>query len=333
MPPVPSPTRQLCAVLAGGCVLTDASRRLPAYDGDQHAALTDRAAASGDSTAVLVAPQLQVRADPGLLLNVFAPRLEAAPGVWTPLADLAEDDDVVAALRSVDDVVTGRAEPPARRPDWFRTSWYDEVETWVDDRLTQLGRRRTGPSTPWKVWSMSAVVRIPCDPAPVWFKAACEHFHAEPALTRLVAEMLPGHAPRTIATDDDRGWVLTEDIAGADEHAVPDDIGPATARVLATLQLRSLDHLAEIDAAGVPVRDLGRTGQQLDEILADSVELGELTDDELAAASEQLDPAAFRALLSQSSWLESKVSVGGTALARVREQLDAARSALARNAA
>ncbi|MEA2228640.1 MAG: hypothetical protein QOF04_2270, partial [Solirubrobacteraceae bacterium] len=31
---------------------------------------------------------------------------------------------------------------------------------------------------------------------------------------------------------------------------------------------------------------------------------------------------------AQSSWLESKVSEGGTSLARVREQLQAARAAL-----
>ena len=36
-----------------------------------------------------------------------------------------------------------------------------------------------------------------------------------------------------------------------------------------------------------------------------------------------------RAVLAQSSWLESKASEGGTALARVREQLDAARALLA----
>jgi argininosuccinate lyase len=57
--------------------------------------------------------------------------------------------------------------------------------------------------------------------------------------------------------------------------------------------------------------------------------LGELNDEELRGASERLDPAAFRAVLAQSSWLESKISEGGTALARVREQLAAARAALA----
>ena len=36
----------------------------------------------------------------------------------------------------------------------------------------------------------------------------------------------------------------------------------------------------------------------------------------------------FYAVLAQGAWLESKVSEGGTALARVREQLTSARSVL-----
>ena len=52
-------------------------------------------------------------------------------------------------------------------------------------------------------------------------------------------------------------------------------------------------------------------------------------DEELAAHSELLAAharRATRAVLAQSSWLESKVSEGGTSLARVREQLALARS-------
>ena len=56
--------------------------------------------------------------------------------------------------------------------------------------------------------------------------------------------------------------------------------------------------------------------------------LSELTDEELAELAPQLDPPAFRALLEQSSWLESKVSEGGTSLARVRDQLAQARHVL-----
>ena len=55
------------------------------------------------------------------------------------------------------------------------------------------------------------------------------------------------------------------------------------------------------------------------------------TPEELHARSEKLDDEYY-AVLSQSSWLESKVSAGGTAGVRVREQLVAARQALAAGA-
>jgi argininosuccinate lyase len=55
--------------------------------------------------------------------------------------------------------------------------------------------------------------------------------------------------------------------------------------------------------------------------------LSELGRDELAGASPLLDDE-FYAVLIDGAWLESKVSEGGTSLARVREQLDRARAAL-----
>jgi argininosuccinate lyase len=54
----------------------------------------------------------------------------------------------------------------------------------------------------------------------------------------------------------------------------------------------------------------------------------ELSDQELAELAPGLDPAACRSLLSQQASLESKVSAGGTALERVREQLAQARHIL-----
>jgi argininosuccinate lyase len=55
--------------------------------------------------------------------------------------------------------------------------------------------------------------------------------------------------------------------------------------------------------------------------------LSELSREELAEHSDMLDDE-FYSLLSQGTWLESKVSEGGTALDRVREQLAHARAAL-----
>jgi argininosuccinate lyase len=50
------------------------------------------------------------------------------------------------------------------------------------------------------------------------------------------------------------------------------------------------------------------------------VALSELTEDELTELAPSLD-AAYYEVLAQANWLESKVSEGGTALERVREQL------------
>jgi argininosuccinate lyase len=58
--------------------------------------------------------------------------------------------------------------------------------------------------------------------------------------------------------------------------------------------------------------------------------LSELTAQELSAHSETLgaNHDQFQRVLAQSSWLESKISEGGTSLARVREQLALARATL-----
>jgi len=91
------------------------------------------------------------------------------------------------------------------------------------------------------------------------------------------------------------------------------------------------DHLVK---RGVPFRECHGIVAGLVRVAVDSGRtLAALSDDELAAASDRLDPQAFRELLAQSSWLESKISAGGTSLERVREQLDAARGALALHAA
>jgi argininosuccinate lyase len=55
--------------------------------------------------------------------------------------------------------------------------------------------------------------------------------------------------------------------------------------------------------------------------------LSQLSREELAQHSDALDDS-FYAVLSQGAWLESKESEGGTALARVREQIAHARAAL-----
>jgi argininosuccinate lyase len=82
---------------------------------------------------------------------------------------------------------------------------------------------------------------------------------------------------------------------------------------------------------GVPFREAhGIVAGLVRTALDRGVSLSELTEAELAGHSEVLagNREAFQEVLAQSSWLESKVSEGGTSLARVNEQLILARTVL-----
>ncbi len=79
---------------------------------------------------------------------------------------------------------------------------------------------------------------------------------------------------------------------------------------------------------GVPFRQAhGVVAGLVRHAMAEGKVLSELSREELAAQSPMLDDE-FYAVLGEEAWLESKVSEGGTSLARVREQLDHARAAL-----
>jgi argininosuccinate lyase len=79
---------------------------------------------------------------------------------------------------------------------------------------------------------------------------------------------------------------------------------------------------------GVPFREShGVVAGLVRRALEEGVTLSELPPEALAEHSEVLDDE-FYAVLTEGAWLESKVSVGGTALERVREQLVEARRAL-----
>ena len=79
---------------------------------------------------------------------------------------------------------------------------------------------------------------------------------------------------------------------------------------------------------GVPFREChGIVAGLVRDAVTSGRKLSELTPDELRAHSEHLDQETY-VVLAQSSWLESKISEGGTALVRVREQLVQAQALL-----
>jgi argininosuccinate lyase len=79
---------------------------------------------------------------------------------------------------------------------------------------------------------------------------------------------------------------------------------------------------------GVPFREShGIVAALVRHALDSGKRLSELSQDELAGFSDRLDDEYYD-VLANGSWLESKVSEGGTSSVRVREQLDRARAVL-----
>ena len=80
---------------------------------------------------------------------------------------------------------------------------------------------------------------------------------------------------------------------------------------------------------GMPFREAhGVVGGLVRTAIESGRSLSELDRDELARHSELLDDEYFE-VLAESSWLDSKLSAGGTGAARLDDQLEAARRALA----
>jgi len=102
----------------------------------------------------------------------------------------------------------------------------------------------------------------------------------------------------------------------------------ALARAASDELLAATDIADLLVRRGVPFRESHAiVGGVVRHAVDEGKQLSELTREELAGFSEHLDDEYY-AVLSNGSWLESKVSEGGTASARVREQLDRARAIL-----
>jgi aminoglycoside phosphotransferase (APT) family kinase protein len=176
-------------------------------------------------------------------------------GSWVPadaVAGLAE-----AALR-------WRSGDPAGAP-WFARGWWESVLTWLDDVVPGHGRPEIV-----QAWGISAVLRVPTPGGDLWFKAAGAGFHDEPRLARAVARLAPTFVPRVVATDRERGWLLTADVPGAAAGITTAAQMVAAAARFAELQLASRTRLA---ALGAPDRGLESTLAMVGEVLHRSVDL------------------------------------------------------------
>jgi hypothetical protein len=276
---------------------SDGALRLPAYATTEQWLNADEVTkAAGDPAALIAAPSVPLDSDRRRTLHLLESPGWIDGNGWLRLDQLdrlAESAAVRAAIRSGFDAYRRPETRPPQRPEWFAVGWRAEVDHWIDSQLSRLGLSRRGPSRPIKFWSLSAVLEVPVAGAErtdgrVFFKAACEHFRSEAAITGLVARLLPAHVPEVLALDEARSWMLLSPLPGLPTRQPRPEDAVKAAAALARLQLIMLDHLGELTAAGAPDRTLQPTLDDLAWLVADSVELDVLTAEERALAREAL---------------------------------------------
>jgi hypothetical protein len=107
------------------------------------------------------------------------------------------------------------APPPALRPRWARRGWFDRASAWMVAATAGAGRPLTADPTPFFLRGISALLRAQTAGPDLFLKAVFPPFHAEPVLTRLLAERYPESVPRVVAVEPDEGWLIVEDIGSA----------------------------------------------------------------------------------------------------------------------
>ena len=222
---------------------------------------------------------------PGLWLHAALARTAAvAPGYrWSDLPDPLWSSPVRRAVTAALDEDSGRVPTPLRVP-WMRRGWWVEATAWVDAQLAKTDRRRTGDVEPKEHWGISAVARVPTTGGALWLKAVPPFFARELAVLTLLGERLPGMVPVVFARANEPGGgprFLTEDAGD-----VPDDVDPADpprlAALIADLQVRTLDLLPQLAAAGCVDRSPERLASELARMAEDGFEIDLLDADERA---------------------------------------------------
>lgn len=139
---------------------------------------------------------------------------------------------------------------------WTDEAWIADAHRWIDDRLGELGRQRTGEVEQPHVAPWSTVMKVPVGDELVFFKANTDELRHEAAIVERLAARLPDRVPPLLAVDRETGWMLMADAGETLRVVVPRerslDRWLDALRLYAETQLAMTGSVEELLAAGVP---------------------------------------------------------------------------------
>lgn len=162
----------------------------------------------------------------------------------------------------------------ASRQPWARRGWFDATVNWIREQLRLRGVTLERAEQV-RTWERSCVLRVSADVGPLYFKAVPQFFAYEPRVTAALGRWFPDNAPRLVALDDDRHWMLTHEAGGTALDAAPDLARwEAALRRYAEMQIGLALRRDELLSFGVPERRLDDLPGQVAALLADDAATG-----------------------------------------------------------
>lgn len=147
---------------------------------------------------------------------------------------------------------------PDLRPAWEIPGWFQQADHWIHFQADAIGLQVTGSVEQYKAgWNHSCLLSVSASEGKLFFKAACASPPGEAALTMALAEKWPEHVFRPLAVDCERNWLLQRDWYQGGKIAPELHLLPEFARVLAKIQVESMDCKDAWRELGCPVHDLG----------------------------------------------------------------------------
>lgn len=150
-------------------------------------------------------------------------------------------------------------------PPWSRSGWWARATQWVAEQLPGSGPLEVEQV---RAWGISTVLRATdANGIRHWFKAVCEHFGREVAITEVLDGAAPGFVAPVLAADRAQLWLLLGDLPDVTAE-------DPTSHTTAYPRLRDLQRSlgaahAELVAAGAMLRPLSAVPAAFAEVMAD----------------------------------------------------------------
>lgn len=147
---------------------------------------------------------------------------------------------------------------------WTEPDWLAEAKAWIEAQVPVAGEIEQPHVRPW-----STVMRVPTADGDLWFKAVTALHRFEPALTALLAQLLPDRVPELVAVDGERAWMLMRD-GGTRLRDLPATVEHWEALLprYAELQIAAAPRADELLDVGVPDFRLDKLPRLVEEMLA-----------------------------------------------------------------